>query len=171
MSTIEPVLPAVGFGIPVPRDATSAEASTDSPDTVSATASNSRSENGARQNSVNGVNVRISGPGQSLAQRSAAASGNQDIEESGLPETIQDLLKRIRELRKQLQEKQQELQALMADQSMTPQQRQLRQQALQSELASINGALTEALGMLNRTLRESKTPPEQMQKAATLAML
>ncbi len=171
MSTIDPFAPAASAGIVAPHEGVSTLASADSPDTVSVTATTAGTEASGRQTSADGVSVRISGPGQSLAQRSAGASGNQDIDESGLPDTVQELLKRIRELREQLQKKQQELQALMADQGMTPQQRQLRQQALQSEIASINGALTEAVGMMNQALRENEATPEQMQKAAALAML
>lgn len=62
-----------------------------------------------------GLKVTLSAEG---LMRSKTESKNSDIDESGLPDTVKQLLKMIRELKAQLAEKMAELQALMAQSDM-----------------------------------------------------
>ncbi|HSC82711.1 MAG TPA: hypothetical protein VLC30_03745 [Pseudomonas sp.] len=102
--------------------------------------------------------------------RTRAAAKNDDIDESGLPDSVKDLLKLIRTLKQQIAEKQQELEALMAEPGLDPQTRRLRAESLQTALASLQGALTAANANLLKAMREAGLGAEQMQTAANLAM-
>lgn len=114
-----------------------------------------------------GLRVSLSELGQSL---SAKAGESRDIDESGLPESIQQLLKMIRELQAQIAEKRAEIDALTADRSLDPEARRLRLGALQSELASLSGALASANASLVKLMRENGLSDEQMMTAASLVM-
>lgn len=112
-----------------------------------------------------GVKVTLSSAG--LA-RSEGSAKNSDIDESDLPSTIKQLLKLIRELKAQLAEKMAELQALMAQQDLDAETRQMRAQALQTEVSSLSGALSSANAQLVKVMREEGLSAEQ---GATLASL
>lgn len=102
--------------------------------------------------------------------RTQASAKNDDIDESNLPDTIKEILKMIRALKQQIAEKQAQLEALMTDQSLSPEARRVRVEALQSELGSLQGALSSASANLIKVMREAGLSPEQMQTAAKLAM-
>jgi len=112
------------------------------------------------------VHVTLSGAGLT---RAAAESNNQDIEDSGLPDGVQQALKMIRALKKQLEEKRAELQAVMNDQHLDPQQRQARVAALQNAIAGLNAALVSANVSLAKAMKDLDLSPEQVLKAGTLA--
>jgi len=114
-----------------------------------------------------GVKVSLSKEG---VARSEEASKDDDIDESGLPDSIKQILKMIRRLREQVEEKQKELQEVAMDSSLDEETRKLRQQQLQGELASLNSALTTALVNLRKAMKESKLSDEQSVKAMSLAM-
>ena len=113
-----------------------------------------------------GLRVSLSELGRSLS----AKKKNQDIDESGLPDSIKQLLKMIRELKAQIAAKEAELKALMADQNLDPEARQVQLEALQSELAMLNGAWASANANLIKQLQEQGLSDEQMLTATTLAM-
>lgn len=100
--------------------------------------------------------------------RSAAAQKNRDIDESSLPDVIKDLLKRIRELKAQVEAKKAELEKVMGDQSLDPEAKRIRIEALQGELASLQGALSSANATLIEILREQDLSDQQMQEVASL---
>lgn len=112
-----------------------------------------------------GLKVTLSAEG---LMRSKAESKNSDIDESGLPDTVKQLLKMIRELKAQLAEKMAELQALMAQSDMDDETRQARAQALQTEVGSISGALTTATAELARVMRDQKLSTEQSAAVGSL---
>lgn len=114
-----------------------------------------------------GVKVSLSKEG---VARSEEASKDDDIDESGLPDSIKQILKMIRRLREQVEEKKKELQEVAMDSSLDEETRKLRQQQLQGELASLNSALTTALVNLRKAMKESKLSDEQSIKAMSLAM-
>ncbi|VXC66548.1 conserved hypothetical protein [Pseudomonas sp. 8Z] len=115
-----------------------------------------------------GLRVSLSELSKSL---SASANGkSQDIDESGLPDNIKDLLKMIRKLKAEIAAKQAEIRELMADQSKDADTKRAEAQALQSELATLNGALTSANATLIKQMREQGLSGEQMQTASSLAM-
>lgn len=115
-----------------------------------------------------GLRVSLSELGRSLSAKTEKK--NQDIDESGLPDSIKQLLKMIRELKAQIAAKEAELKALMADQNLAPEARQVQLEALQSELAMLNGAWASANANLIKQLQEQSLSDEQMLTATTLAM-
>lgn len=116
--------------------------------------------------------VKVSLSGLALQKSAAAqkAASNRDIEESGLPDTTQKILKMIRELKQKIEEKQVELQAVMTDQSLDPRTRQLKAAGVQAELGSLTAALTTANTALNKQVKDGLLSAEQGQQAALLTM-
>jgi len=102
--------------------------------------------------------------------RSAAAEKNRDIDESSLPDVLKDILKMIRELKAQIEAKKAELKEVMQDQSLDPEAKRIKIEALQGELASLQGALSSANVTLIKTMREQNLSDQQMQEVATLIM-
>ena len=102
--------------------------------------------------------------------RSAAAEKNRDIDESSLPDVLKDILKMIRELKAQIEAKKAELKEAMQDQSLDPDAKRIKIEALQGELASLQGALSSANATLIKTMREQNLSDQQMQEVASLVM-
>ncbi len=115
-----------------------------------------------------GVRIHISPAALEQAQ---ASNPNQDIEDSDLPDTIKDLLKMIRQIKAQLLERTQALQQLMADTSLSDEERQLQAQQLQGEITALNGALSAAMAQLVKTMKDAKLSDEQASQAAALLAL
>lgn len=99
-----------------------------------------------------------------------ANAANSDIDDSDLPETIKELLKRIRELRAQLQQQMAEMQRIMADQSLSEEKRAKEISNQQSKVAALNAALTQASQQLTEAVAENNLNDTQVQKVASLAM-
>ena len=93
---------------------------------------------------------------------------NQDIDNSNVPDNIKDLLKRIRELKEQIAEQQQKLNAVMANQRLSPEEKQKQLLQVQSTINSLNGALTSALGQMNKLVRDQDLTKEQQIAVASL---
>jgi Sec-independent protein translocase protein TatA len=124
------------------------------------------SEEASEEEMRDGLRVTLS----ELGKVRAAAAKNDDIDEADLPDNIKEILKMIRALRQQIAEKQAELQALMADSEMDPQLKQMRVEALRSELTSLQGALSTAQASLVDALKDKRLSDDQRMKAASLAM-
>ena len=112
-----------------------------------------------------GVKVTISGA--ALKAANAQKSQNTDIEDSGLSDQVQKILKMIREIKKQIQEKQAQLQQVMANRSLSPEQVKAQTAALQSAIAGLNAALMTAITSLNKAMKDASS--EDAIKAASLA--
>lgn len=117
------------------------------------------------QESAAGVILHISPAGIKQAQ---ASQKNQDIDDSDLPDTIKDLLKMIRELKAKVQERTQALQQLMADTSLSDEERSLQTQQLQAEIATLSGALATAMGQLTKAIKEADLSDTQASEVAKL---
>ncbi|MFK3942246.1 hypothetical protein ACI2KC_11265 [Pseudomonas monteilii] len=116
------------------------------------------------------VKVSLSGLALEKSASAQKAASNRDIEESGLPDTTQNILKMIRELKQKIQEKQVELQAVLMDSHLDPQTRQMKAADVQSELGALSAALTTASAALNKQIKDGVLSAEQGQQAAMLAM-
>ncbi|MER2099158.1 MAG: hypothetical protein ABS977_19795 [Pseudomonas qingdaonensis] len=112
-----------------------------------------------------GVRVNLSLAG---LQASKSSGGNKDIEESGLPQTIQQTLKTIRKLQQQLAEKMQQMQAVMRDNSLTPEQMRQKVSSLQGEIATLTGAITTATANLNKAMKQENLSLDQVAKVFEL---
>ncbi|TCV66224.1 MULTISPECIES: coiled-coil domain-containing protein 60 [Pseudomonas] len=119
---------------------------------------------------VEGVKVSLSGEGLKKASDEKSSNPNQDIEESGLPDQAQKLLKMIRELKQKIEEKQKEMQEVMANQSLSPEVKQAQVGSLQSELATLTSSLMTASNSLDKLSKNGTLSPQQAQKAIGLAM-
>lgn len=89
-----------------------------------------------------GVVVTISGA--ALKALTDAKKPSNDIEESGLPDNVQQVLKMIRKIKEQIAEKQAELQAVMADKSLSPEEARIKISNLQGALAQLQAGLVTA---------------------------
>lgn len=118
---------------------------------------------------VEGVTVTISGAALQKAAE-ARKTANSDIEESGLPDTVQQILKMIRQLKQQIAEKLAQMQAVMADKSLTPEQAQARVGNVQAALSGLNAGLMTANASLAKAMKESGLSAEAVMKAGSLAM-
>lgn len=115
--------------------------------------------------------VTLSDLGQALSAKRQASQQpvkNQDIDNSNVPDNIKDLLKRIRELKEQIAEQQQKLNAVMANQRLSPEEKQKQLLQVQSTINSLNGALTSALGQMNKLVRDQDLTKEQQIAVASL---
>jgi uncharacterized protein YjcR len=115
---------------------------------------------------LQGIKVTLS----EQAQKISAASKNDDIDESSLPDSIKQALKMLRELKAQLAEKQAELQAVMADQSLSEEERMQKAQGIQSEIATLNGAIATVNGNLIKAIKEAGLSPDQLTEMSSLMM-
>lgn len=117
-----------------------------------------------------GVQVTISAEGRQLASSGRKANPNQDIEDSGLPDQAQKILKMIREIQRKIDEKQDELQALLADQSLSPEVKRSRAGVLQSTLATLSANLISANNSLDKLSKNGTLSAAQSQQATQLLM-
>lgn len=117
-----------------------------------------------------GVKVSLSGEGLKKSADDKSANPNRDIEQSGLPDQTQKLLKMIRELKQKIEDKQNEIQAVMADPSLSPETRQARIGGLQSALATLTANLMTASNSLDKLSRNGTLSTAQAQQATQLAM-
>lgn len=102
--------------------------------------------------------------------RARATSKSDDIDEADLPDNIKVLLKLIRALRQQIADKQAELQAQMVGAGADPRLKQMRVEALRSELSSLQGALGAAQASLLAALKQQHLSDDQRLQASRLAM-
>ncbi|MEG8233059.1 hypothetical protein [Pseudomonas orientalis] len=112
--------------------------------------------------------VKVTFSGAALLAISDTKKSNSDIEESGLPDDVQQVLKMIREIKKQIAEKQAELAAVMADKTLSPEQARVKVNNLQSALAALNASLVTAQGSLSKAMKGLSG--DDAMKAASLAM-
>ncbi len=92
-----------------------------------------------------GIEVNLSPEGKAAA---ASGSRDADIEQSGLPEGVQKLLKAIRELQRKMEETLEQIQQILNDQSLSDTERQTKVAALQTAL----GALQQQISSTNSEL-------------------
>ena len=112
-----------------------------------------------------GVSVTISGA--ALKAAGAQKANNNDIEDSGLPDNIQKLLKMIREVKKQIAEKQQQLQQVLTNSSLSPEQAKAQASALQGEISSLTASLITLNASLAKAMKDMSS--DDALKAASLA--
>ena len=100
--------------------------------------------------------------------KAASKDNNRDIDESGLPDTLKELLKMARKLKEQLHDRTQSLQRLMADADLTAEERNLQAQRLQAEIGTLSGALATVMKQFAKAMKEADLSREQAAKVAEL---
>ena len=117
---------------------------------------------------VEGVKVSLSG---ASIERSAGSGGdNRDIEESGLPENIQQLLKMIRKLQKEIAEKKALIEKIMADKRLSNEEKIIKVAALRGAIAALNTGLITANLALSKVVGQSGLTSDQNMKVGSLLM-
>lgn len=117
-----------------------------------------------------GVKVSISDLAQKKLADDRNSNPNRDIEESGLPDQAQKILKMIRELKQQIQEKQQQIQKIMADRSKSAEDKDSEVGALRSEIATLNASIVTANNSLKELSSNGTLSATQAKQAAQLIM-
>ncbi|OLS63410.1 hypothetical protein [Pseudomonas putida] len=112
-----------------------------------------------------GIKVDLSLKGLEVASKQ---TGDADIDESGLPESVRQLLKMIRKLQKELAEANRQLQALMRDRSLDPVQMQKKTAALQARVSALSASLNTVNFGLVRAMSQAALTPDQVGKAMKL---
>ena len=117
---------------------------------------------------VEGVKVSLSG---ASIEKSASVGGeNSDIEDSGLPENIQQLLKMIRKLQKQIAEKKALIEAIMADKRLSSEEKIIKVASLRGAIAALNTGLITANLALSKVVGQSGLTADQNMKVGSLLM-
>lgn len=88
-----------------------------------------------------------------------------DIDKSGLPESVRQLLKMIRKLQKELAEANRQLQALMRDRSLDPVEMQKKTAALQARVSALSASLNTLNFGLVRAMNQANLSPDDVNKA------
>ncbi|WP_367083979.1 hypothetical protein ABV589_24295 [Pseudomonas sp. HOU2] len=115
---------------------------------------------------VEGVKVSLSGA--SIEKSYSAGGENADIEDSGLPENVQQLLKMIRKLQKEIAEKKARMAAVMSDKTMTNEAKVNMLAALRGAIAALNTGLISANLALSKVMDQSGLSAEQNLKLGSL---
>lgn len=116
--------------------------------------------------------VKISMAGLMMAgQANKRSSGKyDDIENSGLPDEVQRILKMIRDLKEKLKVEQEKLQQIMNDASLSDEARQLKAAQSQAMINALSGALADANQMLAKVTKDLNLSKEDLVKVAAFAM-
>lgn len=115
------------------------------------------------------TSVKVSLSPQGL-KKAADASANADIEQSGLPDKTQKLLKMIREIQKQIDEKNEELRSVMENNSLSDEEKRTKAGALRTTLATLTASLMTASTTLDNMTKNGTLTAAQGLQAAQLAM-
>lgn len=117
------------------------------------------------------VNLSSLGKELSLTSQQAPKKGrDKDIDSSSLPDGIKDILKRIRDLKEQIQQKLMELQRIQASHKSSEAEKKQELERVQSELNSLNGALSSAHAMLNKIMDDIELDGDSRMEVADLLM-
>jgi hypothetical protein len=141
------------------------------PETFKAASGNARdsaSSEEATPTLVEGVKVSLSGA--SIEKSAGAGGDNRDIEESGLPENIQQLLKMIRKLQKEIAEKKALIEAVMADKRLSSEEKIIKVASLRGAIAALNTGLITANLALSKVVGQSGLTADQNMKVGSLLM-
>jgi len=111
-----------------------------------------------------GIKVTISADAFRAAQ---VKSSDSDIDDSGLDDSVKQMLKTIRALKQQIDEKLAELQAVAMDQSLTPEERQAKVANLQTAISSLQAGLITAQTSLAKAMKGMS--PEDIGKVMALS--
>ncbi|KQT67324.1 MULTISPECIES: hypothetical protein [unclassified Pseudomonas] len=115
---------------------------------------------------VEGVKVSLSGA--AIAKSAAVGGENSDIDNSGLPENIQQLLKMIRKIQKEIIEKKARMAAVMSDRTLSTEEKINKLAALRGAIAALNSGLITANLALSKVMNQSALNPDQNLKVGLL---
>lgn len=108
--------------------------------------------------------VQISKEGQEKLQ----SEKNADIDQSGLPEDVKEVLKNIRKLQDQIAEKNQELMELLNDKTLPEDEKKRQRELLTSTIRSMQSALSQATSALNNAMSSNNMDSDSRSQAKGL---
>ncbi|MFJ4145086.1 chemotaxis protein [Pseudomonas sp. NPDC089734] len=114
-----------------------------------------------------GIEVDLSSAGKKAA---ASSSGNDDIEQSGLPESVQKILKAIRELQRKIQETLEKIQKVLNDKTLTYDERQAQATALQTVLGLLQRQVSNSTADMATLMNQMQSSDADKVKAGMLVM-
>ncbi|WP_024674251.1 chemotaxis protein [Pseudomonas syringae] len=95
------------------------------------------------------VEVNLSAEGRAAAASARSGSKDADIENSGLPSSVQKILKSIRELQRRIEETTDQIQKVLADRTLTREERQTKAAALQTVLSTLQAQVSNSTADLS----------------------
>ncbi|MEN5152079.1 hypothetical protein [Pseudomonas orientalis] len=155
MSVIAAYNPAVR--VPTVVDATPVVQAKDLPTAI---------ETASEPKAVESVKVTISADAFKAA--GAAKNANADIDNSGLEDSVKQILKMIRQLKQQIAEKQAQLAAVAAANNLSPEEARAKTSQLQGEISSLQAGLMSAQTSLAKSMKGMSA--DDAMKAASLSM-
>ncbi|WP_024695940.1 hypothetical protein [Pseudomonas syringae] len=114
-----------------------------------------------------GIEVHLSTEGKAAARSSSAHS---DIESSGLPTSVQKILKAIRELQRKIEETMDQIQKVLNDRNLSYDERQTRATALQAVLGMLQSQVSNSTADLSVLMNQLKSSDGDKVKAGLLVL-
>lgn len=114
-----------------------------------------------------GVKVDLSAAGRAAA---SSSSKDADIEQSGLPASVQKLLKAIRELQRQIAELTLQIQQALKDPSLTDEERKSKAAGLQAVMSMLQAQISTSSDDLSTLMNRLKSSNDDKVKAGMLIM-
>lgn len=108
--------------------------------------------------------VQISNEGQEKLE----SEKNADIDQSGLPEDVKEVLKNIRKLQDKIAEKNQELMELLNDKTLSEDDNKRQRELLTSTIRSMQSALSQATSALNNAMSSNNMDSDSRSQAKAL---
>ncbi|ELP99836.1 hypothetical protein [Pseudomonas syringae] len=108
--------------------------------------------------------VQISKEGQEKLE----SEKNADIDQSGLPEDVKEVLKNIRKLQDKIAEKNQELMELLNDKTLSEDDKRRQRELLTSTIRSMQSALSQATSALNNAMSSNNMDSDSRSQAKGL---
>ncbi|AZG86990.1 hypothetical protein N032_15765 [Pseudomonas syringae pv. pisi str. PP1] len=108
--------------------------------------------------------VQISKEGQEKLE----SEKNADIDQSGLPEDVKEVLKNIRKLQDKIAEKNQELMELLNDKTLSEDDKKRQRELLTSTIRSMQSALSQATSALNNAMSSNNMDSDSRSQAKGL---
>lgn len=118
-----------------------------------------------------GIQVDLSALGKAQAARALAGhSDYADIEQSGLPDSVQKTLRSVRDTQKRVEQFNQQLQTALKDQSLTPDMRHARTAGLQTLLGALQRQVADSTSDLSSQMSSLQLSQSDKVKAGMLVL-
>ncbi|QXG36295.1 FlxA-like family protein [Pseudomonas viridiflava] len=114
-----------------------------------------------------GIKVDLSAEGRAAA---SSSSKDADIEQSGLPKSVQKLLKAIRELQRQITELTVQIQQVLTDPRLSDDERKSKAAGLQAVLSMLQAQISTSSDDLSSLMNQLKSSNDEKTQAGMLIL-
>ena len=114
-----------------------------------------------------GIRVNLSSEGRAAA---SSSSKDSDIEQSGLPKSVQKILKAIRELQRQITELTVQIQQVLTDPRLSDDERKSKAAGLQAVLSMLQAQISNSSDDLSSLMNQLKSKGDEKIQAGMLLM-